>query len=111
MAPIIASCQQESTNTMEKYMQAELGVKQFNGSVLVMQKGKLVYQKSFGPADREWNIANTNETKFRIGSITKQFTAACILQLAAQHKLSLDDKLTKYIPDYPKATASRYTCC
>jgi CubicO group peptidase (beta-lactamase class C family) len=53
-------------------------------------------------ADREWNVPNTINTKFRIGSVTKQFTAACILQLEEQGKLRLDDKLSKYIPDYPK---------
>jgi CubicO group peptidase (beta-lactamase class C family) len=87
---------------MDDYMQAALSVKEFNGTVLVMQNGKSIYQKSFGMANREWNVPNTIQTKFRIGSITKQFTAACILQLAEQGKLSLDDKLTKFIPDYPK---------
>jgi CubicO group peptidase (beta-lactamase class C family) len=67
-----------------------------------MQKGKAIYKKAFGMADREWNVPNTVDTKFRIGSVTKQFTAACILQLAEQGKLSLDDKLSKYITDYPK---------
>jgi CubicO group peptidase (beta-lactamase class C family) len=47
--------------------------------VLVVQKGKTIYQKSFGMADREWEVPNTNQTKYRIGSVTKQFTAASIL--------------------------------
>ena len=97
-----AIAQNNSAKQMDDYMQAEFSVKEFNGTVLVVQKGKTIYQKAFGMADREWNVPNTVQTKYRIGSITKQFTAACILQLAEQGKLSLDDKLSKYIPDYPK---------
>jgi CubicO group peptidase (beta-lactamase class C family) len=70
--------------------------------VLVVQKDKTVFQKSFGLADREWSIPNTNQTKYRIGSVTKQFAAAAILRLNEEGKLQLDDKLSKYFPDYPK---------
>ncbi len=87
---------------MEEYMIAELNVKEFNGSVLVVQKGKTIYQKSFGMADREWSVPNTNQTKYRIGSVTKQFAAAAILRLNEEGKLQLEDKLSKYFPDYPK---------
>ena len=87
---------------MEDYMIAELNVKEFNGSVLVVQKGKTVFQKSFGMADREWSIPNTNQTKYRIGSVTKQFAAAAILRLNEEGKFQVDDKLSKYFPDYPK---------
>src|SRR5450432_3929632 len=67
-----------------------------------MKQNTALLRKAYGLADREWDIANTADTKFRIGSITKQFTAACILQLAEQGKLSIEDKLNKYIPDFPK---------
>ncbi len=100
--PLAVGAQKNYPKLLDDYAQAEFKIKEFNGTVLLMQKGKPIYKKSFGMADREWNIANTAETKFRIGSVTKQFTAACILQLAEQGKVSLDDKLTKYIPDYPK---------
>ncbi|MEO6253487.1 MAG: serine hydrolase [Ferruginibacter sp.] len=100
--PLAITAQKNYPALLDDYAQAEFNIKEFNGTVLVMQKGKTIYKKAFGMADREWNIANTMETKFRIGSVTKQFTAACILQLAEQGKLGLDDKLSKYIPDYPK---------
>jgi CubicO group peptidase (beta-lactamase class C family) len=96
------SAQKNYPELLDKYMQAELKVKEYNGTVLVVQKGKTIYHKAFGLADREWNIPNSLNTKFRIGSITKQFTAACILQLSEKGLLYLDDKLSKYIPDYPK---------
>ena len=71
-------------------------------AVIVSQNGQIVYQKGFGYSDVEHSIPITPETKFRIGSITKQFTAAAILKLQENGKLRLDDKLSKFIPDYPR---------
>lgn len=71
-------------------------------SVLVAQNGKVLYKNSFGYADIENKVAATPETKFRIGSITKQFTASGILKLKEQGKLELTDKLSKYFPDFPR---------
>ena len=102
LLPLTVAAQKNYHVLMDDYAQAAFKVKDFNGVMLVMQKGKVVYKKAFGMADREWNVPNTVDTKFRIGSVTKQFTATCILQLAEQGKLSIDDKLSKYIPDYPK---------
>ena len=82
---------------------------QFNGSVLVADGGKVIYKKGFGQANMEWNIPNDVDTKFRLGSITKQFTAALILQLAEQGKIKLDGKVTDYLPDYRKETGDRMT--
>ena len=102
LLPVFAGAQKNYPQLVDNYMQAELKVKEYNGAVLIVKKGKPIYQKAFGLADREWNVLNTVKTKFRIGSITKQFTAVCILQLAERGKLNLDDKLSKYIKDYPK---------
>ena len=77
----------------------------FSGAVLVAKDGKPIFRKAFGMADREWDVANTPETRFRLGSITKQFTATAILQLAEQGKLSVDDPISKYYPDAPAAWA------
>jgi CubicO group peptidase (beta-lactamase class C family) len=71
------------------------------GSVLLAKGGKIVLAKGYGLANIELNVANTPETKFRLGSITKQFTAAAILQLQEQGKLQLTDPVWKYIPDTP----------
>src|SRR6185436_15348616 len=64
-----------------------------------------IYRRAFGQANREWGVANTPDTEFRLGSITKQFTAAAILQLAEQGKLSLDDPVSKYYAAAPPAWA------
>lgn len=82
---------------------------QFNGSVLVADKGKVIYKKGFGMANMEWEIPNQPDTKFRIGSVTKQFTAALILQLVEEGKIKLDGKLGDYLPDYRKDTGSKVT--
>lgn len=74
----------------------------FNGSVLVSEKGQVIYKKGFGLADMEWNISNQPDTKHRLGSITKQFTAMLIMQLVEQGKLKLDVPISTYLPDYPK---------
>ncbi|MDO9255614.1 MAG: serine hydrolase [Bacteroidales bacterium] len=71
-------------------------------SVLVSQDGKIIYEKGFGYADVGNKVPVSPDTKFRIGSITKQFIATCILKLQEQGKLSIQDKLSKYIPGFPR---------
>jgi CubicO group peptidase (beta-lactamase class C family) len=82
---------------------------QFNGSALVADNGKVIYKKGFGLANMEWSIPNMPDTKFRLGSITKQFTATLILQLVEQGKIQLDGKLSDYLADYRKDTGSKVT--
>lgn len=77
--------------------------KKFTGSVLIAQGGKVVFEKGYSLANREWQIPNTPETVFRLGSITKQFTAAAILKLEAAGKLKTTDKACDYLPDCPEA--------
>jgi CubicO group peptidase (beta-lactamase class C family) len=103
LLPIVLSAQKNYPVLLDSYMHAQVNVNEFTGTVLVARKGKIIYEKAFGMADREWNVPNTIDTKFEIGSITKQFTASCVLQLANEGKLSLDDKLSKYFPDFPKS--------
>tara|TARA_R110000868_G_scaffold409563_1_gene695310 strand:- start:1023 stop:2783 length:1761 start_codon:yes stop_codon:yes gene_type:complete len=81
----------------------------FNGSVLVSDRGKVIYKKGFGMANMEWDIPNQPNTKHRLGSITKQFTAMLILQLVAEGKLDLQAPITTYLPDYPKAKGDLIT--
>jgi CubicO group peptidase (beta-lactamase class C family) len=86
-------------------IQTYVSKNQFSGTVLVARDGKPVFRKAYGLANREWNIPNTVDTKFRLGSITKQFTATLILHLAEQGKLKLDDPVSKYYTDAPAAWA------
>jgi CubicO group peptidase (beta-lactamase class C family) len=70
-------------------------------TALVSRNGQVIYQKAFGMANLELGVPMQVDNIFRIGSITKQFTAIAILQLMEQGKLDLQDEITKYIPDYP----------
>ena len=73
---------------------------QFSGAALVQSEGKILYAKGFGLANREKNISNTLTTKFRIGSMSKQFTSMLILQLVNENKISLDDSAGKFLTGY-----------
>jgi CubicO group peptidase (beta-lactamase class C family) len=77
--------------------------KQFMGSVLVARGDELLFDKSYGMANLEWSVPNTSTTKFRIGSLTKQFTAAAILLLEERGKLRTEDPVKKYLADAPTA--------
>ena len=83
--------------------------RQFNGSALVVEKGHVIYRGAFGMANMEWGIPNTPETRFRLGSITKQFTSMLTLQLVEQGKIKLDGKLSDYLPDYRKDIGDKVT--
>ena len=89
----------QARDLIRPYLEAE----SFSGSILVAKDGAPVWRESFGAANREWDVPNTADTKFRLGSITKQFTATAILQLVDQGKLSVDDPISKYYADAPAA--------
>ena len=74
-------------------------------AAIVTDDGKTIYAGARGMADRDADKPITPDTVFRLGSITKQFAAAVMLQLVAEGKVSLDDKLSKFFPSYPKPGA------
>jgi CubicO group peptidase (beta-lactamase class C family) len=88
---------------MQQIIENYVDDKTFMGNVLVVKDGHTLIDEGYGSADLEWNIPNSPTTKFRLGSITKQFTAASILLLQELGKLSIDDPISKYIPDAPAA--------
>jgi CubicO group peptidase (beta-lactamase class C family) len=83
--------------------------RQFNGAALVATRDGVLLKKGYGFANLEWQIPNTPDTKFRLGSITKQFTSMVIMQLVAEGKITLDEKMTTYLPDYRADTGNRVT--
>ena len=83
------------------YINAYMQMNQFSGSIIIAKNGKILVNKGYGFADSEFDIKNNPETKFRIASLTKAFTAVAILQLEEKGLLKVDDKLQKYISDYP----------
>ncbi len=93
----------EAIPRIETYLASEKAMQSFRGSVLVGINGKIVFEKGYGFADQEWNARNTPTTKFRIASLTKQFTAACILLLQERNQLSVQDRASKYVTGLPEA--------
>lgn len=88
---------------MEQVVQSYVSGGKFMGSVLVARGNDVLLDKGYGSANLEWNIPNSPNTKFRLGSVTKQFTAAAILLLEERGKLKTDDPVKKYMPDAPAA--------
>ncbi|GGZ95368.1 serine hydrolase domain-containing protein [Algibacter mikhailovii] len=68
----------------------------------IIKEGKLIYARGYGMANMEYDIPNSASSVFRIGSTSKQFTAACIVLLTEQRKLNLEDKLNSFFPDFPE---------
>jgi len=81
----------------------------FSGTALVAENGKVIFQKGFGLANRSWNIQNDIDTKYKVGSITKQFTSMLILQLVEEGKIKLEENISKYLPNYPKDKGNKIT--
>jgi len=94
---------QDLTPKFEDYMNALSNQKRFIGSVLVARDGKVVFRKGYGMANVELDVPNEPETRFRLGSITKQFTAAAILLLQERGKLNVTDPICKYFDPCPSA--------
>jgi CubicO group peptidase (beta-lactamase class C family) len=94
---------QDHTPRFEEYMSACVEVNHFSGAVLVSKDGKTLFSKGYGFANIEHQVPNTPRTKFRLGSITKQFTAMAILILQERGKLKVEDPVGKYIDGAPKA--------
>lgn len=87
----------------DELVQSYVTNRSFMGAVLVARGSDVVFSKGYGLANVEWDIPNTPATKFRLGSITKQFTAASILLLEERGKLKVEDPVSKYVPDAPPA--------
>jgi CubicO group peptidase (beta-lactamase class C family) len=93
----------QDVSRMDQVVQPYVADKKFMGSVLVARENEVLLSKGYGTANLEWNIPNSPTTKFRLGSITKQFTAASILLLEERGKLKTDDPVKKVMPDAPAA--------
>jgi CubicO group peptidase (beta-lactamase class C family) len=109
----LASPQQGTPTTVapqiDEVMRSHAAAGDFSGSVLVARDGSILYQHAFGYADLEWKIPNDLQTKFEIGSMTKQFTALLVLQFVNEDKIKLDGHLSGYLPYYRKDTGNRVT--
>jgi len=88
---------------VDELLNAHARVNDFSGSILLAAGGKPLVAKGYGYANVEWQIPNTPQTKFRIGSITKQFTSMLVMQLREQGKVELEDSVCVYVTPCPDA--------
>lgn len=110
-SPLLALAQTEASNStiaqIDDVVRSHSVAGDFSGTVLVAREGKILYENAFGLANREWNVPNDLQTKFEIGSMTKQFTALLVLQFVNEGKISLDGHISDYLPYYRKDTGMR----
>ncbi len=79
----------------------------FSGAVLLAKDGQVIYKGAFGMANKDFGVPNRTDTKFNLGSMNKMFTGVAIAQLVEKGKLSYDDPLSKFIPDFPNPEAAK----
>ena len=94
---------------IDKLVQLYSDYDMFHGTILVTDKGQIIYKKAFGLANMEWDIPNKIDTKFQIASMTKSFTAMLIMQLVSEGKLELHKPISTYLKDYPKENGDQIT--
>ena len=93
---------QETALKADALLQAYHQQDQFSGTVLIARSGKIIFEKSYGEADREKHISNQSSTEYRIGSVSKPLTAVLIMELQEEKLLSLQNPVSTWIPGYPK---------
>ena len=100
---------QTKKEQLSKIMKTYHQYNMFDGAVLVAENGKIIYKDAFGLANREWNIANTTDTKFMIGSISKPITATLVLILVQKGLISLEKTIEDYLPEFENKPAAKVT--
>jgi CubicO group peptidase (beta-lactamase class C family) len=100
---LAGACLAQDAARMDQVVQSYVANRQFMGTALVARGSQVLLSKGYGSANLEWDVPNAPNTKFRLGSVTKQFTAASILLLEERGKLSVADPVKKYMPDAPAA--------
>ncbi|HYG09726.1 MAG TPA: serine hydrolase domain-containing protein [Pyrinomonadaceae bacterium] len=97
----------ERAHELEAYVRKLAEADVFSGAVLLAKDGKVLFEKAYGEASKDFNVANRVDTKFNLGSMNKMFTAVAIAQLAERGKLSFEDPLAKFLPDFPNKEAAQ----
>jgi len=95
------SIAQVSEQKVDEYINAQIKLGRFSGSVLIAKDGEILISKGYGMANHELDVSNTPQTKFRIGSVTKQFTSMLIMILQERGELDVNDPVSTFISDYP----------
>ena len=97
----------ERARELEAYVQKLAEADVFSGAVLLAKDGKVLFEKAYGEASKDFGVANRADTKFNLGSMNKMFTAVAVAQLVERGKLSFEDSLAKFLPEFPSKEAAQ----
>ncbi len=107
---LLSNCNTKSSsysNEFDTIFDSVFKANEPGGAVLIAKNGKIIYEKGFGIEDIQTKKPITTHTLFNVGSISKTFVAFGILQLAKENKLSLDDDIYKYFPDFKNSSIAK----
>jgi CubicO group peptidase (beta-lactamase class C family) len=93
----------EQSKEVDELMKPYVSTNNFSGSILIARNGNILLSKAYGPMNRSYNAPNTTQTKFYLASVSMIFTSAAIMKLVEEGKISLEDPLSKYLPNYKQA--------
>jgi CubicO group peptidase (beta-lactamase class C family) len=102
LLPVLVAAQTKKVAEIDAYVKPLVRVGHFSGVILASYKGKVIYEKAFGLAQAELGVPNRADTVFGIASVTKPMTMTIALRLIEEGKLGRQDKLSKWLPDFPK---------
>lgn len=98
-----AAAAPDVSSSVDEFLNSLVKQQRFSGSILIARDGRVLMSKGYGMANYEWDVPNTPQTLFRLGSVTKQFTAVAIMMLQEIGKLNVEDSVCKYVADCPAA--------
>lgn len=109
--PLLAQAQQEEKDLkpLEEYIAGKTLAGEFSGVVMIAKDEKVLFEKSYGYADKNFDVPNKLDTKFNLGSLNKMFTIVAAAQLMQQGKLGIDDNIGKYLDGFTKDAAEKVT--
>lgn len=108
-APASRLSEEAALREVDRIAEAYAALGRFSGSVLAARGGEELFARGYGAADRSTGAAVTPDTRFDIGSLSKQFTAAAILRLESEGRLSVHDPVSRHLPEYPRPASDRIT--
>ncbi|MCK5146153.1 beta-lactamase family protein [bacterium] len=97
----------DRVSKIDEFISKAYEYKILNGVIQIVEKDVVIYSKAIGLANMEWNVPHRMDSKFKLASVSKQFTCMLILQLVDEGKINLDGKITDYLPDYPAKQGSK----
>src|SRR5436305_7395582 len=96
------SAQSSKSRQIDDFLKPFIAANQFGGQIVAAENGKIIFQKAFGLANADFKIPNDLRTRIGIASITKQMTDVILTRLIEEKRISMDDKLSKFVSDFPQ---------